>query len=1174
MTDTYRLEDRFLADSGTVFMTGIQALARIPLEQLRADRRAGLRTAAFVSGYQGSPLGGLGSAVRSAAALEPDLPVRFRPAMNEEYAATAVMGSQLAAARPDPVYDGVMGMWYGKAPGVDRAADALRHGVFAGTSMKGGVLAVVGDDPAAKSSTVPSSSAGLLADMHMPLLYPGDPGEALDLGRHGIAMSRATGLWTALKIVADVADATAAVDLHPERIRPVLPRHEGRPYEHRPDGGLLTPHTLEIEREIIEVRYELARTYAADNKLNHVTVDPPDAWVGIVSSGITYREVREALARLGLADDAAVAAAGIRLLKMGMPMPFNATTVRIFARGLQQVVVIEEKHANIESLLKDALYPMPDRPVVVGKADEDGQLLFPGWGALDADTLVPLLRRRLEPRLGDRLVPERRERSRIPLAPVPGGVTRSPFFCSGCPHNRSTRVPEGAMVGAGIGCHTMTLLMDPDRVGDIAGITCMGNEGTQWIGMSDFVETNHMFQNLGDGTYFHSGQLAVQAAVAAGVNITYKLLFNGTVAMTGGQHPEGQLDISRVVDMLRAEGVAGIIVTTDDVHRHRRELPGSVKVWDRDRLMEAQELLAATPGVTVLIHDQPCAAELRRARKRGKIATPNQRVVINQRICEGCGDCGDVSNCLSVQPVDTPFGRKTHIDQTTCNLDFSCLEGDCPSFMTVTTGEPGLLSRLLGRGKARLGPDIAVPVAPTPPEVPDPVLLVPDSEFAMRITGIGGTGVVTVSQVLGTAAMLEGYQVRGLDQIGLSQKAGPVVSDVRLSRSGPTFTNRLGEAQADLLLAFDQLVAASPRGLLTCRGDRTVVVGSTSATPTGAMITHPELRLPRPEELAERIAERTRAEHFWADAQAVTEDLFGSTTTANLFVVGMAVQAGALPIDPGKLEKAIELNGVAVDANIAAFRWGRVQIADPEAVQRARGNANPEPRTEAHEATPEHFPARLDRLELPAGSRAHLSMLAGELVQWGDESTATAWFDFLDRVHRAEKQVDPAGTRLVTAVADGLFKLTAYKDEYEVARLMLDEAATTEARHVAGEGGKVSWKLHPPMLRALGMKNKITVGPWATPAIRALARGKRLRGTARDPFGRARVRRIERQLPGEYTEALEAALAKLDRVNIDTVVELARSAEMVRGYEDIKLANVERFRRRMAELGRSLGTSG
>ncbi|MDA3039486.1 MAG: hypothetical protein O3C27_08125, partial [Actinomycetota bacterium] len=515
----YQLDDRFLADEGTVFLTGIQALARLPLEQLRADRRAGLNTAAFVSGYHGSPLGGFGDAVADAARLAPDLPIVFEPGMNEEYAASAVMGSQLAAIQPDCRYDGIVGIWYGKAPGVDRAADALRHAVCTRTSMRGGAVAIVGDDPAAKSSTIPSSSAGLLFNMHVPILYPGDPNETLKLGRHAVALSRATGLWVAMKIVADVADATATVELHPEAFDPVLPEVDGTPYQHRPDGRLLTPHTLELEREIIEVRYELARRYAADNKLNYLTADPADAWIGIVSSGITYREVLEAFRRLGLRTEDEIAACGIRLLKMGMPLPFNVETMRRFARGVREVLVIEEKTPNIESLLKDALYPLADRPVVVGKADEEGRTLFPAWGALDADAIVPLLRRRLEATLGDRLapVPSRPQRELIPL-----GVQRTPFFCSGCPHNRSTEVPDGALVGAGIGCHTMTLLMDPERVGDIAAITCMGNEGTQWIGMSDFVERDHMFQNLGDGTYFHSGQLAIQAAVAGGVNITYK----------------------------------------------------------------------------------------------------------------------------------------------------------------------------------------------------------------------------------------------------------------------------------------------------------------------------------------------------------------------------------------------------------------------------------------------------------------------------------------------------------------------------------------------------------------------------------------------------------------------------------------------------------------------------
>ena len=1144
----YRLDRKYTDDGGRVFLTGLQALARLPLEQLRADRRAGRRTAAFVSGYQGSPLGGYGEAVRAAAARTPDLPLVFKPGLNEEYAATAVMGAQLASARPDARYDGVIGVWYGKAPGVDRATDALRHAVFAGAAPLGGVVAIVGDDPNAKSSTIPSSSAGVLSDMHMPVLYPGDPGEALDLGRHAIAMSRATGLWSALKIVSDVADATATVDLDPDRIQPVIPLIDGEAYRHVPDGRLLTPRTVDVEREILEVRYELARAYAVQNRLNYAVVDPERAWIGIVSSGITYREVREALARLGLDDDSDIAAGGIRLLKMGMPMPFSPDTMRRFARGLQQVFVIEEKRPNIESLLKDALYSLPDRPVVVGKQDEAGEPLVPGWGGLDADDIAPLLRARLESHLSYRLAPE--PRRPIPVSVwAPGAGQRSPFFCSGCPHNRSTQAPDGALVGAGIGCHTMTLLMDEERFGELTGLTCMGSEGAQWIGMADFVDHSHLIQNLGDGTFFHSGQLAVQAAVAAGVNITYKLLYNGTVAMTGGQDPTGVLDIPGVAEVLLAQGVSRVLVTTEDPSRYAgSRLPGGVEVWDRDRLMEAQRVLAEVPGVTVLIHDQACAAESRRARKRGLVETPRQRVVINQRICEGCGDCSRISNCLSVQPTETPFGRKTTIDQTTCNLDFSCLEGDCPSFMTIELPDDPADGSAAG--------------APQPPSAPDPQLVVPADEVSVRITGVGGTGVVTVGQVIGTAAMLDGFHTRGLDQIGLSQKAGPVVSDVRLSKAHPSYTNRLGQGQADLLLALDQLTAAGAQGMNTV-SERTAVVGSTSPTPTGAMIIDPSAALPAPEELAERIASASGPVHHWADAQAVTADLFGSTVTANLFVVGMAVQAGALPIDPACVERAIDLNGVAVAANTAAFRWGRVQVADPAAVAAARtGIHPPEPPAPAAES----FAGRLDRLGADGALRDRLSLFAEELVLWGDKSAAEGWFDVLDRVAAAERAADPGSTRLLEAAAAGLFKLTAYKDEYEVARLMTDPEAMAEARRVAGRGGKVAWKLHPPVLRALGMNRKISVGVWAAPAVKLLARAKPLRGTRWDLFGRNEVRRTERALPAEYVEALNRALAALNPDNLETVVELATLPEMVRGYEDIKLDNVAAYRHRLTEI--------
>jgi len=1166
----YTLDDRYLAEDGVVFLTGIQALARLPLEQLRIDRRNGLETAAFISGYPGSPLGGYDRAVAQAARLAPELPVVCQPGMNEEYGASAVMGSQLAAEQPDCRYDGIVGLWYGKAPGVDRAADALRHAVYTGTSMKGGAVAIVGDDPAAKSSTVPSSSAGVLADMHVPLLYPGDPGEALDFGRHAIALSRVTGLWTALKIVADVADATATVHLAPDRIVPILPEIDGRTYIHHADGNLLTPRTVDVEREIYEVRYELARQYASANRLNAVTVDPSDAWMGIVSSGITYREVREAFDRLGLRSDEAIEACGIRLLKMGMPMPFNPETVRRFARGLECVFVIEEKRPNLESLIKDALYALADRPTVVGKEDEEGRPLVPGFGALDADTLVPILRARLDERLRDRIAPAPRDDS-TPLEVLP--VARSPFFCSGCPHNRSTEVPDGALVGAGIGCHTMALLMDKERVGDIGGLGCMGNEGVQWVGMSPFLERDHFIQNLGDGTYFHSGQLAIQASIAAGVNVTYKLLYNGTVAMTGGQDPQGQLDVSRVVRGLLNEGVTRVLVTTEDVGRYAKiDLPAGVEVWSRERLIEAQETLSRVPGTTVLIHDQGCAAEARRARKRGKAPTPPERVVINHRICEGCGDCGQISNCLSVQPIETPFGRKTEIDQTTCNLDYSCIEGDCPSFMTVRNDEPGFFGRLFGGRK--VAPEIPSPspppeLPPLPPSLPEPVPIVPTDEFATRITGIGGTGVVTVAQVVGTAAMLDGYQVRGLDQIGLSQKAGPVVSDLRLSHAAPTSTNRLGEGQADLLLAFDQLVAASDKGLLVASRDRTTVVGSTSATPTGDMITHPEIALPGVSDLIDRLAATTRADaHFWADAAETTSALFGSATTANLFVVGMAIQSGCLPITPASMEEAIRLNGVAIESNLAAFSWGRVQVADPQALAAARSFDVSGAATVAAEVRPSSLSggvlSRIDSMAPSVPATDLLQRYAEELMAWGGTPPMRAFLDLVERTRAAEERVRPGSAALTMAVAAHYYKLLAYKDEYEVARLMLDAEGLEAAQEVAGATGRIAWKLHPPLLRALGLRKKIAIGFGARPLIQVLAFLRFLRGSKFDPFGYAMVRRVERELAPEYAQAIEEVIESLDAERFDASLALAVLPDEVRGYEELKLERASAYREKLA----------
>ncbi len=1166
MTDTYRIEDRYTATEKTVALTGVQAMARIPIEQIRADRANGRSTAALVAGYPGSPLGGFDGEAARAARTVPDMAIKCRPAVNEELAASMVMGSQLAASQPDSIYDGTIGVWYGKAPGVDRAVDALRHAVYAGTSRWGGAIALIGDDPNAKSSTLPSSSAGIVADLHMPLLYPGDPGDVLDLGRHAIALSRFTGLWSAMKIVADVADGLTTVSLDPHRITPVTPALFDEATRRLPDGRLLTPHTIDLEQEIYEVRYPLAVNYASANGLNTATVNPSDAWLGIVASGITYREVREALERLGLDSEESIGKAGIRLLRMQMPIPFDPDTVRRFADGVETLFVIEEKMPNIESLIKDALYNQAVRPTVIGKADQHGTPLLPSFGALDADGLIAPLRRILSPVVGERLTPEVKKRQLIPLI---SETERAPFFCSGCPHNRSTEVPEGSLIGAGIGCHTMTLLMDPNRVGDIAGLTAMGNEGTQWIGMSDFVERDHLIQNLGDGTFFHSGQLAVQASVASGVNITYKLLYNGTVAMTGGQDPQGQMSVDEVATALLAHGVSRVLVTSDEPEKYGRvipapgdrqvriggdRLPRGVDVWDRSRLLEAQELLAKTPGTTVLIHDQACAAELRRARKRDKAPTPAERVVINPRICEGCGDCGEISNCLSVEPVETPFGRKTQINQSTCNLDFSCIEGDCPSFMLVEPAD-----------------DVSSGPRPIPeaPAVADPVVVVPDDHFAMRITGIGGTGIVTISQVIGTAAMFDGYAVRGLDQIGLSQKAGPVVSDVRLSRTTANQTNRLGSGQADLLLACDQLVAATERGRLVCSPDKTVVVGSLSTTPTGAQIAQPTISAPQPGDLAELLATDTRPDQqHWADAEAITTSLFGDAVMANMFVVGMAMQAGALPLSAEAIERAINVNGVAIDRNLAAFRWGRARIADPRAAEVVAPSTVPP-------STPNELTvAQTNRIDSIADSSssagsnselaADLRRLTNDLIGFQDLALADRYLGIVERVATAERAVAPSsGLALTSAVAINLHKLTAYKDEYEVARLMVDTEGLAEATTLAN-GGSITYRLHPPMLKALGMKNKMSVGAWASPGVAALAKGKRLRGTALDPFGRAEVRRVERALIVEFEQAIETIITGLTSDNHRAAIEIASLPDMVRGYEDLKLKRAAAFREELA----------
>ena len=1137
--NNYQLADRYQKVEGHFFLTGIQALARLPIQQLRNDRVVGLNTAAFVSGYPGSPLGGYDAEIEKALKVVSDLPITHQPGVNEELSAASVMGSQLAVLQPDCQYDGIVGFWYGKAPGIDRASDALRHAVFAGTSNHGGAVALVGDDPAAKSSTLPSTSDATIVSLHMPMLYPGDVQETLDLGMHAIALSRITGLWTAMKIVTAVADGSGTVDASANRVTPIIPdlTIDGVPYQHEPSGNLITPYTLEIEREFREVKHELAKRYISANSLNRVTAGNSDAWIGLVASGFTYHELRHALSRLGLASTSDIESAGIRILQMQAPLSFHPSTIHDFADGLEEILVVEEKNPTLEWLIKDALYGKANQPRITGKTHPDGRTLMPSYGILDADTILPGLRERLAIRIEDRLAPDLQKKEKIQ---IPINASHAPYFCSGCPHNWGTKVPDGALIGSGIGCHSMNMLMEESRVGDIAGVGAMGSEGAQWIGISPFVDRPHFIQNIGDGTFFHSGQLAIQAAVTSGVSITYKLLYNGAVAMTGGQDAQGNLGTAELSTIFLAQGVKKVLITSPDPHDYdMTDLPPDVEVWDRTRIVEAQEMLAEISGVTVLIHDQACAAQTRRLRKRGQATTPKFRVAINPRICEGCGDCGEVSNCLSVQAMETEFGTKTTIDQSSCNLDFSCLNGDCPAFMSVSISED--------EQKSDTYEDLSG-------ELPEPPSLWGESDQVdIRLAGIGGTGVVTVSQILATAAMLDGFEVRGLDQTGLSQKAGAVISDVRLSRSGPRVSNLVGESGADVILAFNLLVGAGTAAMHTATPEKTIMIGSTSAVPTGSMVGHPETLLPETESLICDVGLKTRPElNQFVDSIAICEKVFGNSASANIFMLGVAAQTGAIPVSPSSISEAIELNGVSVDMNLAAFSLGRNWVVDPSNAQYLLIKGDED--LADSPPLPTDLESVVEDLDRSTGLGSLLRLFTHDLIDYQNKKTASTFLDLVQKVASAEQSVAEGSSRLTETTARGLHKLTAYKDEYEVARLLLRPEGETVARQVGSKNSTIAWYLHPPILSGMGVTKKwklpVSLGK---PIMHVLRKGKILRGTRFDLFGYTEVRRLERELVAEYQKTLLLIVENLSVNNFEECVAISKLALDVRGFEALKL---------------------
>jgi len=1162
------LDDHYGAESGPILLSGIQALVRLMLDQRRLDTRRGLDTGVFVSGYPGSPLGGLDIELGRAARHTEPAGIVFRPGLNEELAATAVGGTQLLGELPDATMQGVTGFWYGKSPGLDRASDAIRHANFSGTAPLGGAVALIGDDPAAKSSTLPSGCEPACRSLVMPLLAPGTIAEILGLGLHAVALSRFSGLWTGLKIVSDLADSSgmaeagAALDAIPSLATREL---------HAPPV-LLSPTNLEAERDLFGPRLQRALAYGAEAGLNHVWFEPRRPRVGVVATGIGHQAVLRALSDLGLGRED-WEALGLRLVQISMPWPLDAEQLREFVSGLESVLVVEDKLPFVESLLKEALYRVPEAPWVLGKQDREGRELLPVNGAVSADDVATALARvlpeeglpvalidRLHAALWDDAHPLDR------LAAELGGAAaadprRTPYFCSGCPHNTSTRSGPEDLVGVGIGCHTMVALEHDGHRGHLLGMPQMGGEGAQWIGLEPFsgAGAKHFTQNIGDGTYHHSGSLAVRAAVAAGVNITYRLLYNDAVAMTGGQQAVGKLSVPLLVDELATEGVARIVITTPEPERYRGvALAAVASVRHRDELAAVQSELAAVRGVTVLIHDDRCATEKRRMRKRGLLETPAERVWINERVCEGCGDCGEQSSCLSVQPVQTELGRKTRIHQSSCNLDMSCVKGDCPSFVVVKPGADARGARAGGAGRH----DHVVPSPPT--DLADPVLRVPEDAL-IRMPGVGGTGVVTAAAILAMAAHLQGLSAAGLDQTGLAQKGGPVVSDLRIGSASIEGQVRASRSGADVLLGFDLLGAVTPATVAVLGNNRTVAVLNADVTPTASMVLDPGVLAADPERLVRRVQRLTRGDELVVlAAESLAEQLCGSHLQANMLLIGAAFQHGCLPLRADAIERAIELNGTSVEANVAAFRWGRAAIARPDLLPDLVRGSEPGP---AAVVAPAGVAAAALPLAPVATLADRISRYEAELTAYQDAAYARRYVDDVQAVAGAlQERLGAGGVGLAESYADGLFKLMAYKDEYEVARLHLDTVERARLTAEFGADADVKVLLHPPVLRALGMKRKLALGRSAVPLFRTLRAGRRFRGSALDPFGRTEVRRTERALVGEYRELVREAVAGLTPSTAAVVTQIIQLPDIVRGYEQIKLANVERMRARAAEL--------
>lgn len=1133
------LNDKFELEGGQVYMSGLQALARIPIVQRRRDMAAGLNTGGFISGYRGSPLGSLDQELRRASKYFTNMDVKFMPGVNEDLAATAVWGTQQVNLLPGATKEGVFGIWYGKAPGVDRSGDVIRHASANGTAPKGGVLAIVGDDHGSKSSTLACQSDHALYAMQVPLLYPASLMEFVEYGLLGIAMSRYSGCWTALKVTTATVETSGTVDLDRENRDIVMPTEDE--FTMPPGGVNIRLHDTprDIDWRLQNYKVFACHAFARKNKIDRVVMDSPKPRFGIITAGKSYGDVRQALIDLGITDEVA-AQIGLRVYKVGMTWPIEPHGLRHAVEGLEEVLIVEEKREFIEYQLKQYVYNWEEGrrpPVIVGKYDEKGARLLP----LENDHTVGMVTHVIAKRLNRFYHNEKvesalkfyddfaqREKGYLPPS------LRKPYYCSGCPHNTSTKVPDGSFAMVGIGCHYMVQWMDRNS----SLCTQMGGEGVPWVGAAPFSDTKHIFANLGDGTYFHSGTLAIRQSIAAKVNITYKILYNDAVAMTGGQPVDGHLPVARVAQQCIAEGVAKCWIVTETLenYKDRGDIPAEVPILHRQWMETIQKEARDTEGTTVIIYDQTCAAEKRRRRKRGKFPDPDKRVFINKSVCEGCGDCSVQSNCMAVQPVETEYGRKRKINQSMCNKDFSCLKGFCPSFVTVLGGE-------LKKTKAQTDGDIFA-------SVPEPnVPAIGEQAYNIMVTGIGGTGVLTIGALLGMAAHLEDKHSRVLDQTGLAQKGGEVLSHVRLANSRSDMrTGYITTGGSDLLLACDMVSAVGKSAHETLNPDRTRAIINTVNTPVAAFVTNNGIDFHNEQVRDEILKATMEGQQHFVSATSYAQTLMGDEIATNIFMLGYAWQLGMIPLHRESIMRAIELNGVAIEANKKAFNFGRLAAHDMDTVENmmaeVRGDAKPEPMAVTLEDV--------------------LAKRVAYLTDYQDAAYAERYSTAIAKVQAAEKALysgDESELPLTEMAARFYHKVLAYKDEYEVARLYSDPTFMQDLKATFQGDYKLRLNLAPPIMEqedpATGRPKKREFGAWILPVFGVLAKFKGLRGTAFDIFGYHKDRRAERKLIADYEADMALVLDKLNADNIDICLELLALPDDIRGYGPVKEKNLE-----------------